>query len=160
MLKRAAFLTFKLRTPVKTGSQYYCVTNNNNNKIKHKSKEATLEPGSETMKCQVWTKEQLEDVKIDHFPPKDIVDYLALWTIKTMRFNFDVISGYALFKQTESTWLNRIVFLEVSSHFVNLIEILKYLTKLSDCCWRSRKYCRNFKTSCFFTKNEKRSWMD
>jgi len=29
-----------------------------------------------------------------------------------MRFNFDLMSGYALFRHTETMWLNRIIFLE------------------------------------------------
>jgi len=41
-----------------------------------------------------------------------MIDHLAYWTIQTIRFNFDIISGYAIFPKTENTWLNRIVFLE------------------------------------------------
>merc|ERR1712137_140842 len=86
-----------------------------NTKPKHAKKEASLEPGSATMKTKEWTEEELSDVTYTHRPAKGVVDHLALWTIKTIRFNFDIISGYKLFPPTENTWLNRIVFLETVS---------------------------------------------
>mmetsp|Transcript_90954 Transcript_90954/g.136243 ORF Transcript_90954/g.136243 Transcript_90954/m.136243 type:complete len:273 (+) Transcript_90954:110-928(+) len=92
-----------------------CSTSQNARARKNQAKkeiEASLEPGSGTMQCKTWTENQLNDVTVSHRPPKNIIDYLALYTIKTMRFNFDIISGYAIFPQTESTWLNRIIFLE------------------------------------------------
>ena len=47
-----------------------------------------------------------------HLPPKSFIDKLALCTIKTIRFNFDWMSGYSFGRITEQKALTRIVFLE------------------------------------------------
>ena len=75
--------------------------------------ESSLQPGSKTMPTKRWTQEQIENVHITHRKPEGFIDHFAYWTIQTIRFNFDIISGYAIFPKTEKTWLNRIVFLEV-----------------------------------------------
>jgi hypothetical protein len=87
--------------------RFYCKVEPKGN-----NEEATLDSGSSTMKTRRWSEEELNNIEYTHRPAKGIVDHLAMWTIKLTRFNFDVISGYALFPQTEKTWLNRIIFLE------------------------------------------------
>lgn len=159
MLRKQSLQFIKLTNRAPIYARSYCAsTTNNKQDIDLKSKESSLEPGSATMKPRKWTEEQLENIHITHEPPKGFVDHLALWTIKTMRFNFDIISGYSLFKQTESTWLNRIIFLEVRKRIQFFIEYL--LTISLDSCRCTRKYWWHIKTFSFFKKNEKRSWLD
>ncbi|KAL4433206.1 hypothetical protein ABPG74_010901 [Tetrahymena malaccensis] len=68
----------------------------------------------------IWTKEDVENVQITHFKPKNIGDRLSHYLIQSMRLGFDVMSGYKKvfpWQQkngvlTERDWLNRMVFLE------------------------------------------------
>lgn len=63
-----------------------------------------------------WTSEELQAIKETHRPPKDYVDRLSLYTIKTLRTSFDLCSGYKVKTMTgnmkEPDWLRRIIFLE------------------------------------------------
>jgi len=77
-----------------------------------KDSQASMFPGSGTHHHPKWTDPDFQEVHVTHQPPKDWVDKFALYTIKIMRFNFDVISGYRFFPHTEATWLTRIIFLE------------------------------------------------
>jgi len=61
----------------------------------------------------IWEGEYVNKVEVDkHHPPADFVDKSALYTIKTLRFNFDWMSGYSFGKLTSNKALTRIIFLE------------------------------------------------
>lgn len=68
--------------------------------------------GDWTMSHPIWKGESADKVRYTHMPPKDFVDNLALWTIRTIRFNFDWMSGYVFGKLTEKKAITRICFLE------------------------------------------------
>jgi len=53
----------------------------------------------------------VNQVKQTHQPTLTRRDRLAYWTVRTMRFNFDLLTGF-LFWKNEQIWLNRIIFLE------------------------------------------------
>jgi hypothetical protein len=65
-----------------------------------------------TLTHAIWKSDYIGQVKYTHLPPQNNTDKLALWTIKTIRFNFDWMSGYSFGKITESKALTRVVFLE------------------------------------------------
>lgn len=65
-----------------------------------------------TMSHPIWKGESAMKVRYTHMPPKDNLDLLAMWTIKTIRFNFDWMSGYTFGKLTEKKAITRICFLE------------------------------------------------
>jgi hypothetical protein len=60
----------------------------------------------------IWNKEFVWRVDNLHRHPSDLVDRLALWTIRAMRFNFDWMSGWMFGKPTVTKALNRVCFLE------------------------------------------------
>eukprot|EP01083_Nonionella_stella_P095970 269576_1 len=60
----------------------------------------------------IWSKAEVNSVKIEHRPCEHVSDYLARGGVTTLRFGFDVLSGYFRGKMTEQKWLSRIIFLE------------------------------------------------
>jgi hypothetical protein len=68
--------------------------------------------GDYTLPHPIWKTEFLNTLEVTHRPPQSAVDAIALWTIRIMRFNFDVLSGYLFFRKTEQMWLNRMIYLE------------------------------------------------
>jgi hypothetical protein len=61
---------------------------------------------------QIWKPSYLESVKVTHREPVTLSDKIAYYTVKVMRFNFDLMSGYYWRARTEKMWLARIIFLE------------------------------------------------
>ena len=55
---------------------------------------------------------ELDNVKIEHERPTCLRDWLAFVTIQTMRFNFDVFTGFKFGELTKEKWLTRCIFLE------------------------------------------------
>lgn len=61
-----------------------------------------------------WTDYQIHGVEITHKPTVTLLQKAAYWTIRIMRFNFDVLTRFNAGQLSETKWLNRIIFLEVS----------------------------------------------
>eukprot|EP00301_Raphidiophrys_heterophryoidea_P007314 c12844_g3_i2.p1 GENE.c12844_g3_i2~~c12844_g3_i2.p1 ORF type:complete len:156 (-),score=30.81 c12844_g3_i2:665-1132(-) len=60
----------------------------------------------------LWQGEYVDGVKVTHENPQKLIDWLAMAVVKTIRFNFDWMSGYSWQRLNESIWLKRLVFLE------------------------------------------------
>lgn len=60
----------------------------------------------------LWTYSQLLSVHPVHRPPESNLDSLAYWTIRTMRFNFDWMSGWIFGVPNSLKAINRMIFLE------------------------------------------------
>lgn len=71
-----------------------------------------INEAAHTLPHPIWSNEALKNVRVSHRRPEKLIDKLAFGCVKTMRFGFDVLSGYALGRIDERGWLNRIVFLE------------------------------------------------
>jgi len=73
-------------------------------------------PGENIMTGPAWSKEETDSVEVTHRPPAGIVDHLSLYTVKTLRFCFDIVSGYVVKSKVgamkERDWIRRIMFLE------------------------------------------------
>lgn len=78
-----------------------------------------------------WNDIYVQQVKYTHFVNKDWMDTLALYTIKTIRFNFDWMSGYVFGTLTPYKAITRIVFLETVAGIPGSIgSILRHLASL------------------------------
>jgi len=71
-----------------------------------------LNPTSYRMAHPVYSKQDIEAVKIYHHNPENLQDKIAFGLVKLMRGSFDTISRYNPQTMNERDWLNRIVFLE------------------------------------------------
>ncbi|OJJ77859.1 hypothetical protein ASPBRDRAFT_113570 [Aspergillus brasiliensis CBS 101740] len=70
----------------------------------------------------VYTEEQMKQVAIAHRDAKNWADWVALGTVRMLRWGMDLVTGYrhpppgreheAKFKMTEQKWLTRFIFLE------------------------------------------------
>jgi hypothetical protein len=60
----------------------------------------------------VYSKEEVDAIKETHVQPSSFQDKLALFAVKTVRFGFDVGSGYAIGTLTKEKVLRRLIFLE------------------------------------------------
>eukprot|EP00672_Neobodo_designis_P010863 CAMPEP_0174878488 /NCGR_PEP_ID=MMETSP1114-20130205/82780_1 /TAXON_ID=312471 /ORGANISM="Neobodo designis, Strain CCAP 1951/1" /LENGTH=372 /DNA_ID=CAMNT_0016113877 /DNA_START=72 /DNA_END=1190 /DNA_ORIENTATION=+ len=69
----------------------------------------------------VWTKEEVQAITRTHRPPKDLVDRIALLGIQTLRFGFDVVSGYKFGRLTPTKILRRILFLETAAGIPGMV---------------------------------------
>jgi len=49
-----------------------------------------------TLPHPIWTKQETEDVSIEHRKPRGFVDWTAYSVVATMRVTFDLLSGYKL----------------------------------------------------------------
>lgn len=71
---------------------------------------------SYTLPHPIWTKEEVDNIEITHVPPGTYVDKLAYISVQSLRFLFDIFSGYTWGKiwgtLDEKKWLTRIIFLE------------------------------------------------
>jgi len=69
-----------------------------------------------TLPHPIWTKEETENVTINHRKPLGFVDKAAYSVVSLMRLSFDVLSGYKLQRKLdtldERSVLNRCIFLE------------------------------------------------
>jgi len=84
-----------------------------------------------TLPHPIWQNEYVDAVEINHTPPENLTDKLALYTVRLMRFNFDWMSGYSWGKLTEADWLRRIIFLEtVAGVPGSVAAILRHLHSL------------------------------
>ena len=69
-----------------------------------------------------YTEEQMKEVKVAHRDAKDWSDWVALGTVRFLRWAMDTATGYrhpapgqereAKFRMTEQDWLTRFIFLE------------------------------------------------
>lgn len=72
----------------------------------------------------IFTKPQMEAIEFEHRPAKTMRDKIALFTIKTLRTGFDIVTFYrhpktkeeqlnpGIFAMTPERWLTRFIFLE------------------------------------------------
>jgi len=69
-----------------------------------------------TLPHPIWTKEETENVSINHRDPRGFVDRAAYSVVSVMRLSFDIMSGYKLQRKLdtldERSVLNRCIFLE------------------------------------------------
>ena len=65
-----------------------------------------------TLPHPIWTTEQMTKVSVTHRLTESTIDTLAYYVIKTMRFNFDLFTGWMWGVPNKSKVLTRIVFLE------------------------------------------------
>eukprot|EP00058_Branchiostoma_floridae_P006665 XP_002592153.1 hypothetical protein BRAFLDRAFT_124076 [Branchiostoma floridae] len=77
---------------------------------KHVKDDGTM--GQYSLPHPIWTEEEVNKVVITHTPPQSFTDKLAYGSVKFMRWNFDLFSGFKYGKRTERKWLQRIIFLE------------------------------------------------
>lgn len=79
----------------------------------------------------VYSKEQLLQVQKSHHQTKDVVDKVALSTVKLLRTSFDVFSGYSIGRLTEAKVLRRAIFLETVAGVPGFVAaILRHLRSL------------------------------
>jgi len=79
----------------------------------------------------IWKSEYIDQVEITHKKPTDWVDALALYTVRTVRFNFDWISGYSWRPLNAEIWLTRIMFLETIAGIPGMLaSTLRHLRSL------------------------------
>ena len=62
-------------------------------------------------KAAVWTKQELMAVEKTHKKPNDLVDSLALNSVKLARWSFDTFSGFRFGELTQGKVINRAIFL-------------------------------------------------
>jgi len=60
----------------------------------------------------VYTQDELKDCEKTHFNPKTMTDTLALNAIRTIRYFFDLFSGFTHGKLTSDKFLRRMIYLE------------------------------------------------
>lgn len=65
-----------------------------------------------SMPHPVWNETELNQVEVDHYKPKNYIDWMAYGCVQTMRTCFDIISLYKIGVMDESKWLTRIILLE------------------------------------------------
>jgi Alternative oxidase len=75
-------------------------------------RDLTKDKSDYTMAHPIWADWEVEHTKVEHQPPKCLLDHLAYRTIQLMRFNFDVATGFRSGKLTTEKWGNRLIFLE------------------------------------------------
>jgi len=79
----------------------------------------------------IWKGEYVDGVQITHRAPEKLVDKLAYYSVRLMRFNFDWMSGYSIGTMTENKWLSRIMYLEtVAGVPGSLAAMLRHLASL------------------------------
>lgn len=61
---------------------------------------------------RIWSKDEVQQVEITHHKPQNFVDWSALVAIKSVKFVFDLFSGFMFGARDENKWLTRIIFLE------------------------------------------------
>ncbi|XP_003385247.1 PREDICTED: alternative oxidase, mitochondrial-like [Amphimedon queenslandica] len=88
-----------------------------------------------TLPHPIWTESELNEVTITHVKPSLFVDKAAYASVQTLRFFFDVFSGYYIgkFRGTlnEKKWLTRIIFLETVAGVPGMIAaMLRHLRSL------------------------------
>lgn len=87
------------------------------NKVKEKAenKDQTEEKTSEdyTMKHPLWSNYEVNEVIVEnHKVPVTFKEKLAEKLMRTMKNNFDIMSGFKFGKRNPNKWLTRIIFLE------------------------------------------------
>ena len=91
-----------------------------------------------TLPHPIWTKEETNNVQINHRKPKGLTDWAAYGSVSLMRFSFDLLSGYKVQKQMdtldEKAVLTRCIFLEtvagVPGFAAGMIRHLQSLRKM------------------------------
>ncbi|KAL0486698.1 alternative mitochondrial oxidase [Acrasis kona] len=79
----------------------------------YKNSKASVDFGDDyNLPHPLWNESYIWNVAHQHKPPTTLIDKLALYTIRTIRFNFDWMSGWMWGKPTINKALNRICFLE------------------------------------------------
>ncbi|XP_070545667.1 uncharacterized protein [Ptychodera flava] len=77
-----------------------------------KAVEKKMEEASYTLPHPIWSEKERHEVKITHKKPEILLDKMAYYSVQTLRFFFDLFSGYKFGKRNEKMWLRRIIFLE------------------------------------------------
>jgi muramoyltetrapeptide carboxypeptidase LdcA involved in peptidoglycan recycling len=88
-----------------------------------------------TLPHPIWNPKELNNVEITHVKPSKIIDKLAYGSVQTLRFLFDVFSGYYWGKLfgtlNEKKWLRRIIFLETVAGVPGMIAaMIRHLRSL------------------------------
>lgn len=79
----------------------------------------------------VWSKKELDSVKINHYPANDWVSKLAYTTAQTMRHGFDLLAGFKTREPDEAMYINRIIFLETVAGVPGMVAaVLRHLNSL------------------------------
>jgi len=69
-----------------------------------------------TLPHPIWSKEEVESVKVTHRTPSGVTDHLAYLSVNTVRLAFDILSGYKVQRKIgtldEKAVLTRCIFLE------------------------------------------------
>ena len=74
----------------------------------------------------------MDTVKLQHFKPETISDWLAFWTLKLLMLMVNIFSGYVLLPMTEAKWVNRSFMMETISMIPGMVaSICRYLRSLS-----------------------------
>jgi len=80
--------------------------------VKERNERGEKDADHYTLKHPLWNDYDVKTVEITHREPTSFLDKFAYRMIKTIRFNFDIMSGFSILKHNEKIWLNRIIFLE------------------------------------------------
>ena len=70
---------------------------------------------------EIWSKEEVNSVKVVHTEPSDLVDKIAYAGTKVLRIGFDLFSGYLFGGITTERLLRRIVFLETTAGIPGMV---------------------------------------
>lgn len=83
-----------------------------------------------THEC-VWSKEEVEGVKITHVEPADFADKAAFQAVKFLRWSFDWLAGFKTGDICEDKYLNRVIFLETVAAIPGMVAgTLRHLNSL------------------------------
>jgi len=81
-------------------------------------KQAEIKFENYSLPHHVWSKEQVENIKLTHVKQQNFIDWAAYFSVKFLKTSWDLTTGYTfgrqlgLFKNTKNGWMLRIIFLE------------------------------------------------
>lgn len=84
-----------------------------------------------TSASPIWTDEEVESVEITHKPPQNLLDRVALYLVRALRFGYDTASGYRWRPRDAKVWLTRIAFLETVAAIPGMVgAMVRHLSSL------------------------------
>ncbi|CAM9371826.1 unnamed protein product [Pylaiella littoralis] len=108
------------RHPLGMGSQNSPVSNSSAAKVEEWS-----------VPREIWTDEEVNNIKVSHKKPEVAVDHIALRGVRTLRWTFDVLAGFKTGVVDEHKYLNRVIFLETVAGIPGMVAgTLRHLTSL------------------------------
>lgn len=73
----------------------------------------------------------METLKIQHFKPERISDWMAFWAVQSMIMMVNLLSGYYLVPMTEMKWIRRTLLMETISMIPGMVgTVCRYLRSL------------------------------